>query len=100
MAIGASYRQLSALYLKHREFKKAVEYGQRAMDAIGEDPRVNPDDWVAVRFTVARALCESGNCGRAIPLLEQGIEQAKSELWGEEFACWDGVLPVGIYLLA
>ena len=77
VAIGASYRQLAALYLKRREFKKAVEYGQRAIDAIGEDPRVNPDDWVAVRYTVARALDESGSYGRAIPLLQQGIEQAK-----------------------
>jgi tetratricopeptide (TPR) repeat protein len=77
VAIGASYRQLAALYLKRREFKKAVEYGQRAIGAIGEDPRVNPDDWVAVRYTVARALDESGSYGRAIPLLQQGIEQAK-----------------------
>ena len=76
-AIGASYRQLAALYLKRREFKKSVEYGQRAMDAIGEDPRLNADDWVSVRYTVARALCESGSYGRAIPLLQQGIEQAK-----------------------
>ncbi len=76
-AIGASYRQLAALYLKRREFKKAVEYGQRAMDSIGENPGSNADDWVSVRYTVARALCESGSCGRAIPLLQQGIEQAK-----------------------
>jgi tetratricopeptide (TPR) repeat protein len=76
-AIGASYRQLAALYLTRREFKKAVEFGQRAMDAIGEDPKVSADDWVAVRYTVARALDESGSYGRAIPLLQQGIEQAK-----------------------
>jgi len=76
-AIGASYRQLAALYLTRREFKKAVEFGQRAMDAIGDDPKVSADDWVAVRYTVARALDESGSYGRAIPLLQQGIEQAK-----------------------
>jgi tetratricopeptide (TPR) repeat protein len=76
-AIGASYRQLAALYLTRREFKKAVEFGQKAMDAIGEDPKVSADDWVAVRYTVARALDESGSYGRAIPLLQQGIEQAK-----------------------
>jgi tetratricopeptide (TPR) repeat protein len=89
VAIGASYRQLSALYLKRREFKKSVEFGQKAMSAIGEDPRLNPDDWVAVRFTVARALCESDSCGRAIPLLQQGIEQAKLS-YGENS------LPVGM----
>ncbi len=77
LAIGASYRQLAALYLKRREFKKSVDFGERAMDAIGQDPLVNPDDWVAVRYTVARALDESGSYGRAIPLLQQGIEQAK-----------------------
>ena len=76
-AIGASYRQLAALYLTRREFKKAVEFGQRAMDAIGDDPKVSADDWGAVRYTVARALDESGSYGRAIPLLQQGIEQAK-----------------------
>ena len=87
-AIGASYRQLAALYLKRREFKKAVEFGQRAMDAIGEDPRVSADDWVAVRYTVARALCESGSYGRAIPLLQQGIEQAKVAYWERPACRW------------
>jgi tetratricopeptide (TPR) repeat protein len=88
-AIGASYRELAALYLKRREFKKSVEFGQKAIVALGEDPRVNPDDWVSVRYTVARSLCESGSCGRAIPLLEQGIEQAKVS-YGESS------LPVGM----
>jgi tetratricopeptide (TPR) repeat protein len=88
-AVGASYRELAALYLKRGEFKKAVDFGQKAIDAIGEDARVNPDDWVAVRFTVARALGESGNWGRAVPLLQQGIEQAKVN-YGENS------LPVGM----
>jgi tetratricopeptide (TPR) repeat protein len=76
-AIGASYRQLAALYLKRRAFKKSVEFGERAMDAVGDTPRVTPDDWIAVRYTLAKALCESGSCGRAIPLLQEAIEQAK-----------------------
>jgi tetratricopeptide (TPR) repeat protein len=88
-AIGASYRQLSALYLKRRAFKKSVEFGERALDAIGEVPRGTPDDWVAVRYTLARALCESGSCGRAVPLLQEAIEQAKVA-YGERS------LPVGM----
>jgi tetratricopeptide (TPR) repeat protein len=88
-AIGASYRQLATLYLKRREFKRSVEFGQRALDAIGDDPRVNTEDWIAVRFTIGRALCEIGRCGRAIPLLQQAVEQAKVA-YGEQS------LPVGM----
>jgi tetratricopeptide (TPR) repeat protein len=76
-AIGASYRELAALYLKRGEFKRSVEFGQRAMEAIGPDPGAHADDWVAVRYTLARAMGESGAWGRAIPVLQQGIEQTK-----------------------
>jgi tetratricopeptide (TPR) repeat protein len=95
-AIGASYRQLAALYLTRREFKKAVEFGQRAMDAIGEDPKVSADDWVAVRFTVARALDESGSWGRAIPLLQQGIEQAKVSFGATSLPVGMGYYQLGV----
>jgi tetratricopeptide (TPR) repeat protein len=88
-AIGASYRQLAALYLKRHAFKKSVEFGERAIDAIGEAPRGTPDDWVAVRYTLARALCENGSSGRAIPLLQEAIEQAK-------VAYGESSLPVGM----
>lgn len=96
VAIGASYRQLAALYLKRREFKKAVEYGQRAIDSIGEDPKVSADDWVAVRYTVARALDESGSYGRAIPLLQQGIEQAKVSFGANSLPVGMGCYQLGV----
>ena len=89
VAIGASYRQLAALYLKRHSFRKSVEFGERAMDSIGAETSENADDWVAVRYTLAKALCENGSCGRAIPVLQQGIEQAKTS-YGESS------LPVGM----
>jgi tetratricopeptide (TPR) repeat protein len=89
VAIGASYRQLAALYLRRHSFRKSVEFGERAMDSIGTESSENADDWVAVRYTLAKALCENGSCGRAIPVLQQGIEQAKAS-YGESS------LPVGM----
>ena len=94
-AIGASYRQLATVYLKRREFKKSVKFGEKAMNAIGDDSRVNTEDWVAVRFTMGRALCESGNCGRAIPLLEQAVEQSKVAYGEESLAVGMGCYQLG-----
>jgi tetratricopeptide (TPR) repeat protein len=77
-AIAYSWNHLAVLYLERRQYKKAVEFGQRAMDVIGDDPSADVLDRIGVRFTLAKSLCRTRECGRAIPLLQQGIELAKS----------------------
>jgi tetratricopeptide (TPR) repeat protein len=94
MAIADSWSQLAGVYLRRREYKKAVEFGQKAMDVLDGGSGVDPADRIAVRFTVARALCEGRECAKAIPLLKQSIELA-------EGAYGKNGLPVGVgyYLL-
>ena len=88
VAIARSWNQLAAVYIKRHQNKKAVEFAQKAMGVLGDGPRVDPVDRIGVRFTLAKALCESRECGRAIPLLKEAIELSK-ETFGP-----DG-LPVG-----
>ena len=94
VAIALSWSNLAALYLRRNEYKKAVEFGQKALGALGDDPGIDPSESIGVRFTVARALCESGDSAKAIPMIQQSIEMAKVA-YGEDS------LPVGIggYLL-
>jgi tetratricopeptide (TPR) repeat protein len=94
VAIARSWNQLATVYIKRHQNRKAVEFAQKAMAVLGDGPRVDPVDRIGVRFTLARALCESRECGRAIPLLKEAIELSK-DTFGT-----DG-LPVGFcnYLL-
>jgi tetratricopeptide (TPR) repeat protein len=94
MVIADSWSELASVYLRRREFKKAEEFGLKAMNVLDGGPGVDPVGRIAVRFAVARALCESRECAKAIPLLKQSIEL------GEGAYGKDG-LPVGLgyYLL-
>ncbi len=94
VAIADSWSELASVYLRRREYNKAVEIGQKAMDVLDGGPGVETVDRIALRFTVARALCESRECPKAIPLLKQSIELSEGA-YGK-----DG-LPVGLgyYLL-
>ena len=78
VAIALSWSQLAALYLRRHEYKKAVEFGQKAFGVLGGDRGIDPSESIGVRFTVARALCESGNSAKAIPMIQQSIETAKA----------------------
>jgi tetratricopeptide (TPR) repeat protein len=78
VAIALSWSQLAALYLRRHEYKKAVEFGQKAFEVLGDDPGIDPSESIGVRFTVARALCESGDSAKAIPMIQQSIETAKA----------------------
>jgi tetratricopeptide (TPR) repeat protein len=93
-AIANSWTQMAAFYLKRHEFKKAVEFGQKAVDVLDGAPDSESVDPIGVRFTMARALCEIRECAKAIPLLKQSITLAEG-IYGK-----DG-LPVGMgyYLL-
>jgi tetratricopeptide (TPR) repeat protein len=77
VAIAVSWSQMAALYLRRHEYKKAVEFGQKAFGVLDDDPDIDPSERIGVRFTVARALCESGDGAKAIPMIQQSIETAK-----------------------
>jgi len=73
-----TWNDLAELYVHQRQFKKALEYAQKAMAILADDPKVGVDDRIAVRQTMAYALCGSHECARSIPILQNAIELAKS----------------------
>jgi hypothetical protein len=64
MAIVDSRSHLAGVYLRRHEYTKAVEFGQKAMDVLDGGSGVDPVDRIALRFTVARALCGAGSVRR------------------------------------
>jgi tetratricopeptide (TPR) repeat protein len=94
VGIALTWSDLADLYIKQRQYKKALDYAQRAMDVLAGRPDVRASDRIAVRQTLAFALCGAGNCEKAIPLLKDAIDLSKSSFGVDS-------LPVGIneYLL-
>jgi tetratricopeptide (TPR) repeat protein len=92
--IALTWNDLADLYIKNRQYKKALDYAQRAMDVLADRPDLSTSDRIAVRQTLAFALCGVGNCEKAIPLLKDALELSKSSFGADS-------LPVGIdeYLL-
>jgi tetratricopeptide (TPR) repeat protein len=92
--IALTWNDLADLYIKNRQYKKALDYAQRAMRVLADRPDVGASDRIAVRQTLAFALCGTGNCEKAIPLLKDALELSKSSFGADS-------LPVGIdeYLL-
>jgi tetratricopeptide (TPR) repeat protein len=78
VGMALTWNDLADLYVKQRQFKKAVDYGQRAMDVLGARPDVSADDRIAVRQTLAFALSGARDYPRAIQLLKDAVELSKS----------------------
>ena len=89
LGIAQVWNDLGGLYVKKRDFRKAADFAQKAMAVLGDDPRGDPIDRIAVRQTLGVALCELHDCARAIPILKESIELAKATFGPES-------LPVGV----
>jgi tetratricopeptide (TPR) repeat protein len=94
VGIALTWNDLADLYFKKRQYKKALDYAQRAMGVLADRPDVSASDRIAVRQTLALALCGVGNCEKAISLLKDAIELSKGSFGVDS-------LPVGVdeYLL-
>jgi len=57
--IALTWNDLADFYIHQRQSKKALDYAQKAMDALGDNPKVDADGRIAVRQTLAYALCEN-----------------------------------------
>jgi len=93
-ATAETWNDLADIYIKQRQFKKAVDYAQRAMPVLADNPTVDVAARIAVRQTLAYALCGIHTCGRAIPMLEDAIELAKNGYGADSLQ-----VGVGYYLL-
>jgi tetratricopeptide (TPR) repeat protein len=77
-----AWSDLADVYIKQKQFKKALDYARRAMTVLADDPTVDVGDRVGVRQTLAYALCGLKQCGQAIPMLKDAVELEKSS-YGE-----------------
>jgi tetratricopeptide (TPR) repeat protein len=94
LGTARTWNDLADLYLKQQRYKMAAKYAQRAMDVLGSRSEVAPEDRIAVRQTLAFALCRIRQCASAIPLLQDALELAKRHFGDDSLA-----VGVGYYLL-
>jgi len=94
VGIALARSDLADLYINLRQYKKALDYAQRAVDVLGDRPDVSAADRIASRQTLAAALCGRGECAKAIPLLQDTIELDKRSFGEDSLA-----VGIGEYLL-
>jgi tetratricopeptide (TPR) repeat protein len=94
VGIAQTWNDLADVYVKQQHYKKAAFYGEKAMAVIGDDPKVDVADRIAIRQTLGYAFCLDKECERGLPLLKDAVEMSKGR-YGE------GSLEVGVayYLL-
>jgi len=81
--IALTWNDLADFYIHQRQSKKALDYAQKAMDALGDNPKVDADGRIAVRQTLAYALCENHQSKRAVALMKEAVEMSK-DTYGAE----------------
>ena len=78
VGIAEVWNDLAGIYVRERRYKPALVYAKRAMAVLGDDTKVDPEQRISVRQTLARVLCESHDWGHASMLLKDALELAKS----------------------
>jgi tetratricopeptide (TPR) repeat protein len=76
VGIALTWNDLASLYVRERQFSRALDYAQRAMPVLASNHGVQADDRIANQQTLASALCGMHQCDRAIPLLQQALSLA------------------------
>jgi tetratricopeptide (TPR) repeat protein len=86
VGLALSWNDLASLYVRERQFSKALDYAQRAMPVLASNPAVQASDRIAIRQTVASALCGVHQCDRAIPLMQQALSLASDNFGVDSLA--------------
>jgi tetratricopeptide (TPR) repeat protein len=86
VGIALAWNDLANLYIGQRQFSKALDYAQRAMPALASNPSVQASDRIAIRQTLASALCGMHQCDRGIPLLQQALSLARDNFGADSLA--------------
>ena len=82
VGIAQTQNELAAFNIKKRHYKQALDYAQEAMPVLEDSPKVEAADRIAVRQTMAYALCGLKQCGPAVALLKDALELEKKN-YGE-----------------
>lgn len=94
VGVALTWTDLADVDIKQRHYKQALDYAQRAMAVLAENPKVDVADRIVVRQTLAYALCGLKECGQAIPILKDAIEMEKSSYGADSL-----MVGTGYYLL-
>lgn len=86
VGLALSWNDLAGLYIRQRQFRKALDYARRAMPVLASNPAVQAADRIAIRQTLASALCGTQQCERAIPLLQQALALASDNFGADSLA--------------
>ena len=73
-----TWNDLAEVYIKEKQFKKALEYAEKATPVLADNPKVDVADRIAVRQTLGLALCGLKQCGQAIQLLKDALQLEKT----------------------
>ncbi|HEX9201301.1 MAG TPA: tetratricopeptide repeat protein [Acidobacteriaceae bacterium] len=95
MGTALTWNDLADIYIKERKFKPALDYAQRAMKVLADDPKVDPADRIIVRQTLAYALCGLKQCAQAIPLLKDAVEMEKTTYGADSLLVGNGTFLLG-----
>ena len=100
VGVALTWTGLADVDIKQRHYKQALDYAQRAMAVLAENPKVDVADRIVVRQTLAYALCGLKECGQAIPILKDAIEMEKSSYGADSLMVGTGYLSSRIHILA
>jgi tetratricopeptide (TPR) repeat protein len=78
IGIALTWGDLADLYNQMRKYDKDLDYAERSYAVLANDSRVNVNDRIAIRQTLAYALSASHQCGKAIPAMMDAYDLAKS----------------------
>jgi tetratricopeptide (TPR) repeat protein len=95
IGIALTWNDLAALYIKERHFSQGLDYAQRAMNVLGDNPAVLPADRIAIHQTLALALCGVHQCLQAIPLLKASLEIARTSFGADSLSFGIGAFQLG-----
>lgn len=76
VAVAESQNDLADVYIREGHHKQALSLAQRAAAVIADDQTVAADSRIAVRETLASALCGIHQCDKAMPLLRDAFDLA------------------------
>ncbi len=86
VGLALTWTDLASLYVEERQYKKAVDFGQRSYAIIGNNPQVTPTDRVAIRQILGTALSETHDSMRAIPMLKDAVAIAESSFGADSLS--------------
>ncbi len=88
LKIARSWNDLAALSLAQHKFAPARDFAQKALGEFIVNDRAAMVDKLSARYALAMAFCYLKDCPSAIPVLKEGIDEAKTMLY-------PGAFPIG-----